>query len=442
MATLPQLTLNFNHQIKLSNDGGSLSSDTGEFVFREFDEKIGFSKTLAKHLSLKDKRAYFIHSNENLLRQKIYQIIAGYSEDDAADQLTKDPVFTQILGTAALASQPSLSRFFRRFDQQSIEQLEQANQELLDKVHKFRESEGLPKALIFDLDSTHSDTYGNQEEVAYNSHYGTVGFHPLVAFDGVTGDFLKAKLRPGNVYTSNGVVEFIQPLIEHYNDKFPATSLLVRGDSGFAVPALYDLCEKESVYFVIRLKSNATLQQIAKELHPSSTPSDVTKTECYFEETIYQAKSWSKPRKVILKSVRPAGELFFIHSFFVTNLVDAFSPKDIVLAYQKRGTMENYIKESKNGFNLDKMNSHAFQVNEVKMMLSLLAYNLTNWLRTLSFPKEQKNMQIETIRTRIIKVASKLVKSGRSLYFKLSSSFVYQEFFWKVLSRIQNLKIE
>lgn len=104
--------------------------------------------------------------------------------------------------------------------------------------------------------------------------------------------------------------------------------------------------------------------------------------------------------------------------------------------------MENYIKEAKNGFRLDQMNSHSFQVNEVRMMLSLLAYNLTNWLRNLAFPPEQKNMQIDTIRTRIIKVASKLVKSGRSLYFKLSSSFVYQEFFWKVLSRIQNPQIE
>lgn len=62
------------------------------------------------------------------------------------------------------------------------------------------------------------------------------------------------------------------------------------------------------------------------------------------------------------------------------------------------------------------------------MMLSLLAYNLTNWLRTLCFPEGKKSMQIETIRTRIIKVASKLVKSGQSLYFKLSSSFVYQRF--------------
>ncbi len=104
--------------------------------------------------------------------------------------------------------------------------------------------------------------------------------------------------------------------------------------------------------------------------------------------------------------------------------------------------MENYIKESKNGFHLDRMSSHHFACNEVRMMLSLLAYNLTNWLRTLCFPKEQKNMQIQTIRTRIIKVASKLVRSGRSLYFKLASSFVYATFFWDVLQRIQRLQIE
>lgn len=104
MVTLTQKTLDFNHKIKLSNDGGSLSSDTGEFFFREFDEKIGFSKTLVKYLRLNDSRKYYLHSNENLLRQKVYQIIAGYAEDDAADQLTHDPVFKEIIETPTLAS--------------------------------------------------------------------------------------------------------------------------------------------------------------------------------------------------------------------------------------------------------------------------------------------------------------------------------------------------
>lgn len=62
-------------------------------------------------MKLNDSRTYYLHSNENLLRQKMYQMIAGYPEDDAADNQTKDPVFTQILEIPALASQTSLSRF-------------------------------------------------------------------------------------------------------------------------------------------------------------------------------------------------------------------------------------------------------------------------------------------------------------------------------------------
>src|SRR5690625_4962209 len=213
MTALTQNTLNYNKQIKLSDDGGSLSSDSGQFISREFDEKLGFSKTIDKYLTLNDDRLYYKHSNINILRQKVYQMIAGYNTDSAAQSLVDDPVFTHVIGTEMLASQSSLSRFFNRFDEHANASLQAANEALLDKVHRLRKTE----AVIFDLDSTHAIAYGNQESIAYNAHYGNIGFHPLVAFDGMTGDFLKAKLRPGNVYTSNGVVEFIKPLIERYN---------------------------------------------------------------------------------------------------------------------------------------------------------------------------------------------------------------------------------
>lgn len=134
---------------------------------------------------------------------------------------------------------------------------------------------------------------------------------------------------------------------------------LLRADSGFTLPTLYDICDQESVYFVIYLESNIILQRLVETYHPSTEPSDFSKKECYFEETIYQAKTWSKPRKIIIKSVHPAGELFFHHAFYVTNLVEAFKPEAIVRTYQKRGTEENYIKEAKNGFGLAKMNRHA-----------------------------------------------------------------------------------
>lgn len=111
-------------------------------------------------------------------------------------------------------------------------------------------------------------------------------------------------------------------------------------------------------------------------------------------------------------------------------------PEDIVRIYQKRSTMENYIKETKHGFGLDNMLSYSFQVNQVQMMLSLLAYKFTNWLRTLCFPKDRQAMQINTVRTYIKKVASIHQQPV------LSANFVYVSFFWQILKQVQTLQIE
>ncbi len=118
--------------------------------------------------------------------------------------------------------------------------------------------------MIIDLDSTHSDTFGNQEKTEYNAHYGTQGYHPLVAFDGLTGDFLKAELRSGNVYTSKGVKDFLAPMLTHYRQVLPCTDILVRGDSGFATPEVYDTCESNESFYVIRLKSNKVVEKLAE----------------------------------------------------------------------------------------------------------------------------------------------------------------------------------
>jgi len=141
ITTLTQNTLNYNKQIKLSDDGDSLSSDLGQFIVREFDEKLDFSKTIDKYLTLKDDRLYYMHSNINILRQKIYQMIAGYDTDSAAESLVDDPVFTHVIGTESLASQSSLTRFFNRFDARSNASLQKASEALLDKVHRIRKTE-------------------------------------------------------------------------------------------------------------------------------------------------------------------------------------------------------------------------------------------------------------------------------------------------------------
>ncbi|HLR69588.1 MAG TPA: transposase [Virgibacillus sp.] len=94
MATLPETTLDYNRKIKLTNDGGDLSSDTGSFLFREFEEKIGFFATLMKHLNINHTRQYYVHSNEQLLRQKFFQMIAPYAAGAAAYSKSADGITT------------------------------------------------------------------------------------------------------------------------------------------------------------------------------------------------------------------------------------------------------------------------------------------------------------------------------------------------------------
>jgi len=172
-----------------------------------------------------------------------------------------------------------------------------------------------PQFLLLDLDSTLLDTYGHQEGKGFNFHCRSHGYHPLVCYDGMTGDLLKIELRNGTDYSSTGVVEFMQPLLDEFLTDYPELPLLLRGDSGFAKPEIYDQCETNGVSY---------------------------------GEFLYQAGSWKHPRRVVCKVEKPTDQLIHMYTFIVTNMDSA--PEELIKLYCKRGSMENFIKESKNGF--------------------------------------------------------------------------------------------
>lgn len=435
MSTLHEKKVQFNSKLTISNTGGNLSTNSGLVLVKEFMESLNFSDLSKQYLGIEDKRLYHIHDNFSLMEQLIYQNIAGYSTDSSANLLKQDPIFKVILDKSRLASQSSISRLWDRISEENISQLQDLNQAMIDKVRSARNT----TEMIFDLDSTHSDTYGDQENTDYNAHYRTNGYHPLVAFDGLTGDFLKAELRSGNVYTSNGVGTFMEPLFEHYNQVVPVSNILVRGDSGFATPELYDLCEAYDSFFVIRLKANRNLSKIAESFIQIDDNHPWDEKEVVYSSTSYQAKSWSKERRVCIKSTREADELLFRHEYIVTNYSNNVSAETVFRTYCKRGTMENFIKEAKNGFYFDKTDSPSFLENHARMMVSLLAYNIVNFMRTLCFTQGSANMQVDTIRLKLFKVAGKLIRTGRRLLLKLSSYHVHQGLFYQVLGNIQQL---
>ena len=194
-------------------------------------------------------------------------IMAGYFEDDASDELTNDPVFKAVLGKSALASQPTISRFFNRMDEDTLKQFQEISRILRKRLYSIQ----MPQAVILDLDSTLLAAYGKQEGRAFNFHYQSNGYHPLVCYDGITGDLVKIQLRDGAAYSCIGVTDFLQPILDEYLNDYPTIHLLLRGDSGFATPDLYKQCEENGTNYVIRLKENKILREKASFLADALT---------------------------------------------------------------------------------------------------------------------------------------------------------------------------
>ena len=347
MSIVNTLSLESNRQIKINFDGGDLSSDAGLLLIKEFVRKLGIDNLLGKVFKTNDSALFRYHTDQKNLLQMIYMIIAGYFEDDTSDELTNDPVFKSVLEKDTLASQPTVSRFFNRMDEDTLNQLLMIGRILRKRVYRIQ----MPQAVILDLDSTLLDAYGKQEGRAFNFHYQSNGYHPLVCYDGMTGDLVKIQLRDGTEYSSTGVVDFLQPILDEYLNDYPAIRILLRGDSGFATPDLYKQCEENGTSYVIRLKENGILRKKASYLVDELdgiTKNNKVDYAVAYGEFMYRASSWPYERRVVCKVEKPENQMVYMYTFVVTNMDS--SPEYLIKFYCKRGLMENFIKESKSGF--------------------------------------------------------------------------------------------
>jgi len=114
-------------------------------------------------------------------------------------------------------------------------------------------------------------------------------------------------------------------------------------------------------------------------------------------------------------------------------------PHKVIQFYCGRGNMENFIKEGKSGFNFSSVSSRSKVINANRLQVHALAYNLFNWFRRLVLSSNMRKQQINTIRLKLLKVATKVVHTARYTIFKLCSSCPYKKEFYETISNIRKL---
>ena len=165
-----------------------------------------------------------------------------------------------------------------------------------------------------------------------------------MALHGETGTVLSARLRLGNVQTSEDARTFLLDVVERF-EKTVGRSIIVRGDSGFASSAMLEALEERGTQDSFHFPSNPILKRMAKP-YPK-LPRQRSKE---LREWLYSLANIGhrspKERCVILVLQETPGELFPDSFCLVTN--DRRSkPETLLERYRPRGTSESRFGELK-----------------------------------------------------------------------------------------------
>ncbi len=429
--------LGFNPSIRAAFQGSMVTSDGGLVLVRELDERLGFGKIAAQHLN--DSRA----KNSqlpiiDLLRQSIYSRLAGYEDINDAERLTQDPAF-RLIGSEKIwdrgAALPSRLQSFETqmlADEHNFAGLAALNRALIAKAEML----DARQRVVLDMDSTEIPVYGEQEESAYNGHFESVCYHPLLLFNR-DGDCLASKLRRGNVHSADGWEELLLPEIARQQQH--GKEVAFRADAAFAKPELYDALEQRGVKYAIRIPANDNLGRDIAELlvRPVGRPTHKPRVE--YKGFLYRAANWATARRVVAKVEHHAGELFPRIGFIVTNLTG--SCREVVRFYNQRGKAEQWIKEGKQAVKMTRLSCHRFRANEVRLRLSLIAYNLGNLWRRLALPAKIADWSLTSLQQRLVKSGGRLVQHARYRWIMLAENYLTRELFGGMLRRIAALPL-
>lgn len=438
-----------SQSLHVAFDAGTLVADAGLLTVRALEKPLRIIADLAPRLP--DPRApkFIQHSVEALLTQEVYQILAGYPDHNDAQTLRDDPLF-QILADVApdprnpLASGSTLARFQYAYTRRQAElppeerpvllevraaqcqRLQILNQYLVELFVRTRPTP--PTEIILDIDATDDPVHGGQTLSAYHGYFRQHQYFPLHVYDGASGFPLASWLRPGAVAASCGAVEVLRPIVDALRAAWPGVRLVLRGDNGLAVPAVYDYCEAEDLEYVLGYATNAVLQRATAQ-----ALADVELYyRCYgrcdphvqrFEEIRdYQAGSWPHPRRVIAKiEIHAQGSQ---RRFVVTNR--AGSAEELYRdCYVQRGAVpEQPIGEMKNGLRSERLSACGFCANAFRLLVHTLAYAVVVLFReaTAAVP-EVATATVSTLRQRLWKVGAVVETSARRISLHVSASW-------------------
>ncbi len=439
-------------------DGGAITSNGGVVLLAATDRAIGLSRRLSHCFTDLRLADAVRHSVPDLLRQRIFGLALGHEDLIDHDALRDDPALAAVLDKPGgrLAGKSTLNRMEHasKIGQDRHHKLDHdtaAIERLFVDIFLDAHSEP-PSRIVLDLDATDDPLYGEQEGRHFHGYYDCYCYLPLYIFCG--RHLLAAKLRTSSIDAADGATDEVARIVAHIRERWPATTIVVRADSGFCRDDLMTWCEANDVQYVLGLAGNERLvAKIGPEMRTAKRRAERTGQPArVFADFAYRTrKSWSAERRVIGKAehiMRPGlasgggaqdkvGEAN--PRFIVTNVDPVFGPAQFMYEriYCARGEMENRIKECQTDLFADRTPAPTMRANQLRLWLSSFAYVLMCAVRRIGLAGTKlAAATCGTIRLKLLKIGALVTISVRRVKLAFASACPDREVFEMAARRL------
>ncbi len=418
-------------KIQAQFNGGEISSDGGVLLLREADRRLNLMKAIDQVIPDPRDARYIEHTQLSLLRQRVYGLALGYEDLNDHQSLRGDPALqTAVDQEDDLGSPPTLCRLENRANRQAAVAMHQVI------VDQFIDSfETPPEALTLDFDATDDPLHGEQENRFYQGYYRCYCYLPLYVFCG--DRLLVSYLRPSNIDGAKHAWAILALLVKRLRQSWPQVKITFRGDSGFCRHRMLSWCERHNVDYIVGMAKNARLlKAIAAEMAAIEQQFAQTRQACrQFKTFQYGARAWQKKRTLIGKAEHLSQGA---NPRFIISTLEGDAQHLYEKIYCARGDMENRIKEQQLGLFADRTSCHHWWPNQLRLLLSSLAYILIESIRRVGLKGTQwVRAQVNTVRLKFLKVGAVILRNTRRIRFLLSENYPNQDTFFLIARQLQ-----
>lgn len=420
-------------KVQVDFNGGQVGSDAGLLFFRAIEKKTGMIQTVASVIPEWRHPGYVRHEIYHLLTQRVFQIACGYQDANDCNSLRKDPLFKMSCESLPgkddlLASQPTMCRFENAPSRTVLYRIGQALLDLF--INSYTKP---PEAIIIDIDDTDDRTHGAQQLSLFNAYYDSYCYQPIHIFEGISGKLITSILRPGKRPSGEEIQMIVSRVFDKIKSSWPQTKVIFRGDAHYTAPEVLACCDKYNYKFVLGLNSNPVL--LAKADHIIKRAKELyeyhRKSIKLYGEFFYQAHSWAKEYRVIVKVEYTAQGANI--RFIVTNLQHCQRKFVYEKIYCGRGQAELLIKELKNHLHSDRTSCSSFAANQFRLFMHSLAYMLVHYLREKYLAgTELAKATIDSIRLKLLKIGARVIELSTKIKIHLASGYPLKNTFYQV----------